>query len=320
MRKLLWISALSLTAMVCLTACDDSTSAKGDDGKENAEGKSGDGKSLLPDVSGEGCNFKKEDKVWGYTVNSKVQGVESTTGVYFIYNEKGSTDSVVNVSTGKDVTMACSYLGGRQIDEGSDDESAKVTTYTECKNGAMYISDVTQYKFEDRSRDEAFADVMEHCQSVNNYDKDKVQEALDEAAEKAKEAANKGGKDDDEEEEEEDDNGGAIDDDDDDNNGAIEGNDDGQITCDFNKSDDEWTIRAEGAGEMVVKWNTGKAVSYTKSDAGSAEYCQTMLAILTTDIEGNSTASCDGSYLLREDPDTFANFSRDQLYDMYCGS
>ena len=315
MRKLLWISALSLTAMVCLTACDDSSSAKGDDEKENAEG----GKSLLPDISGEGCNFKKEDKVWGYVVNSKIQGVESTTGVYFVYNEKGSTDSVVNVSTGSDVTMACKYLGERQIDEGSDDESAKVTTYTECKNGAMYISNVTQYKFEDRSRDEAFEDVMEHCQSVNNYDKEDVQNALDEAAEKAKEAAdkNKGDKDDDEEE---DDNGGAIDDDDDDDNGAIEGNDDGQITCDFNKSDDEWTIRAEGAGEMVVKWNTGKAVSFTKTDMEDAATCQMMLGYIDKDTESNSTSSCDGKYLVIEDPDTFADFSRDQLYDLYCGS
>ena len=320
MRKLLWISALSLTAMVCLTACDDSTSAKGDDEKENAEGKSGDEKSLLPDISGEGCNFKKEDKVWGYTVNSKIQGVESTTGVYFVYNEKGSTDSVVNVSTGSDVTMACKYLGGRQIDEGSDDESAKVTTYTECKNGAMYVSDVTAYKYESRSRDEAFEEVMEHCQSVNNYDKDKLQETIDEAGKKAKEAANKGGKDDDEEEEEEDDNGGAIEDDDDDNNGTVEGNDDGQITCDFNKSDDEWTIRAEGAGDMIVKWNSGKAVSYTKTDMEDAATCQMMLGYIDKDTESNSTSSCDGKYLVIEDPDTFADFSRDQLYDMYCGS
>lgn len=313
MKKLLWISALSLTAMVCLTACDDSSSAKGDDEKENAEG----GKSLLPDVSGEGCNFKKEDKVWGYTVNSKVQGVESTTGVYFIYNEKGSTDSVVNVSTGSEVTMACKYLSERQIDDSSDDESAKVTQYTECKNGAMYISDVTQYKHEDRSRDEAFEDVMEHCQSVNNYDKDKVQEALDEAAEKAKEAANKDKKGDDEEG---DDGDGDVpegdDGDGDDDNGTIEGNNDGQITCNFNKSDDEWTIRAEGASDMVVKWNTGKAVTFTKTDAGSAELCQMSLTYLPEGAEG----SCDGKYLLMEDPDTFKDFSRDQLYDMYCGS
>ena len=317
MRKLLWISAMSLTAMVCLTACDDSSSAKGDDEKENAEGKSGDEKSLLPDISGEGCNFKKEDKVWGYTVNSKIQGIESTTGVYFVYNEKGSKDSVVNVSTGKEVTMACSYLGGRQIDEGSDDESAKVTTYTECKNGAMYISDVTQYKFEDRSRDEAFADVMEHCQSVNNYDKDEVQDALDEAAEKAKEAANKGSKDDDEEE---DDNGGAIDDDDDDgdDNGTIEGDDDGENTCSFNKSDDEWTIRDDATGKAVIKWNSGKAVAITKSNMGSAESCQGMLEFLATDTEGNSTSSCDGAYLLVENPDQYEYFSRDQLYDMLC--
>ena len=313
MRKLLWISAMSLTAMVCLTACDDSSSAKGDDEKENAEGKSGDEKSLLPDISGEGCNFKKEDKVWSYVMNVGVEGIESKTYRFYTYNEKGSKDSVIAVTTGKEVSMACAYLGGNDKDV-DESEDYKQTQITECHDGAMWNIDVMEMKYEDESRDEAFEEIMQHCRAVNDYDKDDIQETLDEAKKKAKDAANKGSED--EEEEEEDDNGGAIEDDDDDNNGTVEGNKDIEVTCDFKKSDDEWKFTANG-GEMTISWESGKAISYTESDLLTAENCasaQEGFAALAEMMPG-MTYSCEGSVLVTADSGTFGDMSRDEAYD-----
>lgn len=133
--------------------------------------------------------------------------------------------------------------------------------------------------------------------------------------------------DDDDETGTDDDGEGSTDEDgDDEDEGGEEFGDDGDeggeaasASCNFEKSDDTWVIaNGEGGGEMTVKWDTGKAVTITKSDMGDAEMCQMMLDVLATDTEGNSKSSCDGGMLTLEDSDTYKDLSRDALYNLYC--
>ncbi len=104
----------------------------------------------------------------------------------------------------------------------------------------------------------------------------------------------------------------------DDENGD-EGGQVSDITCNFEKSDDTWSIaKGEGGGEMIVKWGTGKAVVITKIDYGDVATCKSMLDLLATDTEGSGTSSCDGKFLVVEDPDTYKDLSKDLVYSMYC--
>jgi hypothetical protein len=113
-----------------------------------------------------------------------------------------------------------------------------------------------------------------------------------------------------------DDDEGSTDTDDEDGD---EGGQASDITCNFEKSDDTWSIaKGEGGGEMIVKWGTGKAVVITKTDFGDAATCKSMLDLLATDTEGSGTSSCDGKFLVMEDPDTYKDLSKDVLYSMYC--
>ena len=257
-----------------MVACDDSSSASGSE-KEESKGNAN-GSVEFPDISGEGCNFKKEDKVWGYTVNTKIQGIESKTAQYFIYNENGSKDSIVDVSTGKEVDMACSYIKGRQMDENSSGEDSKTRTYTECKDGAMYISTVTEYEFETRSRDDAFEDVMENCKNLNNYDKENVQDLIDSAMQlidSTKQTLTQ--------------------------------------SCDFEKTDDEWVVTSVD-GDMIISWKSGKGVATSKETKETAEDCQNSADLYNAG--GEELASCDGKVFITVDNDTYSNMTRDDAY------
>ena len=257
-----------------MVACDDSSSASGSE-KEESKGNAN-GSVEFPDISGEGCNFNTEDKVWGYTANSTIQGIDSKTAQYFIYNEKGSKDSVVNVSKGDAVVQACTYLKGKEIDERSDDENAKVRTYTECKGGAMYISDVTEYKYESRTRDEAFEEVMKNCQILNNYDKKTLQDLVDSAkqiVDSTKQTLTQ--------------------------------------SCDFEKTDDEWVVTAVD-GDLIISWKSGKGVATSKETKDSAEDCQNSADIFNAG--GEEVASCDGKVFIVVDNDTYSEMTRDEAY------
>lgn len=112
-----------------------------------------------------------------------------------------------------------------------------------------------------------------------------------------------------------DDDEGSTDIDEEDGEDGDEGGQASDITCNFKKSDDTWVIQnGEGGGEMTVKWDTGKAVAVTKTDLGDAESCQMLLDLDPSDTSG----SCDGKFLVMEDPDTYKDLSKDVLYSMYC--
>lgn len=314
-----------------LSACgDDSSSGPTGDGGKQAEGKGGDEDALLPEISGEGCDFKKEDKVWSYSFTVGQGGLQSKTYRFYTYNEKGSKDSVVAVSTGKEASMACSFLGGdnKTVDE---DEDVKRTQITECHDNAMWTIDVTEYFYESESRDEAFDHIMSHCQNLNDYDKEDLQEMLDSLKNSA------GGENDEDGSEE----GSEIGSDDGDENGSeaessssesddpdvkssssqvSEPEDDSsssisaEIKCDFSKDDNVWNISMAGLSDMIIEWTDNGPVAVTKTDLQMAELCETMASSM--DEEGVE-ASCDGSVLVMKDANQYAGASKDDLYESF---
>jgi hypothetical protein len=307
---------------ISLTACGDDSSSgpTGDEGKKK-EAK-GDDESLLPDVSGEGCNFKKDDKVWSYVIKSSYEGLDNETYRYYIYNEKGSKDSTITVTKGSQVGMACAYLGGDE-EVLDDDEESKRTQKVECKDNAMWTIDVTQMKYEDESRDEAFETIMDHCKAINNYSKEDLQDALDSLKNSS------GGGNDEDGDEDEDEDGDEVessssesDDSDvessssqvtepkDDSSSSVSA----EIECDFSKDDNVWNISMGGVSDMTIEWTDEGPVAVTKTDMQMAELCDIMASSMEED---GVEASCEGAILMMRDPNQYAGATKDELYESF---
>lgn len=282
MKKLLWTGALALTTMACLTACgdDDSASAGG------------------------------TDELYTCDITAKKVVVKQNAGPYsvtmtYTHNEDGTMTARYEYGSGHPDVCA-----GPVPDE-IDDEDAEMT----CKDNVYTVKTkeaVTTEEFQEYA-----GAATKACPEPASWGKDT--KPSDDDDETGTDDDDEAGTDDDGEE------GGSSDVDDDegstgtDDEDGDEGGQASDITCNFKKSDDTWVIQnGEGGGEMTVKWDTGKAVTITKSDMGDAEMCQMMLDVLATDTEGNSKSSCDGGMLTLEDPDTYKDLSRDALYNLYC--
>ena len=107
-RKLAVVGSVVLFG-ISLSACGDDSSSgpSGDDGKKT-DVKTDSG-SLLPEVSGDGCDFKKDDKVWSYAIKSSYEGLNNETYRYYIYNEKGFVSAYIDNFTGEENTTHYEY-------------------------------------------------------------------------------------------------------------------------------------------------------------------------------------------------------------------
>lgn len=285
MKKLLWTSALALTAMACLTAC-------GDDDSGTSAG--GDGELYTCDITAKKVVVKQN------------AGEYSVTQTY-THNEDGTMTSRYEYGPGH--KNVCDGPMPTEV----DDEDAEMT----CKDNVLTVKTketVTTGEFQ------GFAGAATAvCPEPASWGKDTKPSDDDDETDTGADDDEGGSVGDDGEE------GGSSDVDDDegstgtDDEDGDEGGQASDITCNFEKSDDTWSIaKGEGGGEMIVKWGTGKAVVITKTDFGDAATCKSMLDLLATDTEGSGTSSCDGKFLVMEDPDTYKDLSKDVLYSMYC--
>ena len=267
MKKLLWTSAIALTAMACLTACGD------DDSGTSAGG---------------------DDELYTCDITAKKVVVKQNAGPYsvtmtYTHNEDGTMTTRYEYGSGHN--NVCDGPMPTEVDE----DDAEMT----CKDNVLTVKTkeaVTTEEFQEYA-----GAATKACPEPASWGKDTKPS------------------DDDDEAGTDDDGEGSTDVDDDDGDEGPGNGGESDFTCNFEKSDDTWTITdGEGGGEMIVKWGTGKAVTYTKTDMGDAENCQLTLSLLALDTEDGSTTSCDGAFLLMEDPDTYKDLSRDALYNLYC--
>lgn len=275
MKKLLWTGALALTTMTCLTAC-------GDDSSTSA---GGDGELYTCDIT--------DTKV----VVKQNAGPYSVTMTY-THNEDGTMTTRYEYGSGHPDVCA------GPVPNEVDDEDAEMT----CKDNVYTVKSkvtVTTEEFQEYAGAATTA-----CPEPAPWGKGTKPSDDDETDTGADDVEGSDGED-----------GGSSDVDDDEGStdtGDEDGDEGGQasdITCNFEKSDDTWTIaKGEGGGEMIVKWSTGKAVAVTKTDLGDAESCQMLLDLDPSDTSG----SCDGKFLVMEDADTFKNLTKDEMYSMYC--
>lgn len=160
------VKALAFGASFAMTfgllACgDDSSSGASDNGSE------GDSGSAFADIKADGCNFKKDDKVWKYTFSLKQQGIDSDAARYVEYNGDKTRDSIVAVSTGTQTTQACKFMTGKETDE-QEDDGIKVITSAWCEGNTFYSDEVKVGEFKGMSRSEAFDMVMKECKILND--------------------------------------------------------------------------------------------------------------------------------------------------------
>ena len=281
MKKLLWTGALALTTMACLTACGD----------DDSNGTSGGYDSGIESIKTSVCDIKKSDDKW--VVNT--HPVQET----YIWTDDGV---VVQYRTNVSSKEGCEY----ELERRKEIERDMVYT---CEEHILVGTDSTTLKGVEK--DAVIISVKPKCEaSTDKF----ITESLDDDDETDT------GADDDEGGSVGDDGGSSDVDDDEGSTGTDDedGDEGGQasdITCNFEKSDDTWTIaKGEGGGEMIVKWSTGKAIAVTKTDLGDAESCQMLLDLDPSDTSG----SCDGKFLVMEDADTFKNLTKDEMYSMYC--
>lgn len=280
MKKLLWTSAIALTAMACLTACGD------DDSGTSAGG---------------------DDELYTCDITAKKVVVKQNAGPYsvtmtYTHNEDGTMTTRYEYGSGH--SDVCAGPMPTEVDE----DDAEMT----CKDNVLTVKTkeaVTTEEFQEYA-----GAATKACPEPASWGKGtKPSDDDDDTGTDTDDEGSDG------------EEGGSSDVDDDEGSTDIDdedGDEGGQasdITCNFKKSDDTWVIQnGEGGGEMIVKWDTGKAVTITKSDMGDAEMCQLTLSLLATDTEGNSKSSCDGGMLTLEDPDTYKDLSKDLVYSMYC--
>lgn len=278
MKKLLWTGALALTAMACLTACGD------DDSGTSAGG----------------------DEPYTCDITAKKVVVKQNAGEYsvtqtYTHNEDGTMTTRYEYGSGH--KNVCDGPVPNEV----NDEDAEMT----CKGNTLTIK--TRYDVTSREFQGYAGAATAVCPEPASWGKDTDDDDETDTGADDDEGGSVG------------DDGGSTDIDDDegstgpDDEDGDEGGQASDITCNFEKSDDTWSIaKGEGGGEMIVKWGTGKAVVITKIDYGDAATCKSMLDLLATDTEGSGTSSCDGKFLVMEDPDTYKDFSKDLLYSMYC--
>lgn len=289
-----------------LSACGDDSSSgpAGDEGKKT-EGNSDGGDIRLPDVSGEGCDFKIEDKVWSYAINVGVEGLDNKTYRFYTYGENGSTDSTVTVTKGSTASTACAFIDGDKTE--TESESGRHVEFVECKDGAMYTTKVEENNYQSETRESAFETVMNHCKSVNNYDKDDIKDLIDSALKSSDSSGDNG---DDPDEPEVNSSSSQVSEPEDDSSSSISA----EIKCDFSKDDDVWNVSIAGVSNMTIEWTDNGPVAVTKTDLQMAELCETMASSM--DEEGVE-ASCDGSVLVMKDANQYADASRDELYESF---
>lgn len=283
-----------------LSACGDDSSSgpAGDDGKKT-EGNGGSGDIRLPDVSGEGCDFKVDDKVWSYVLSVGAEGLDTKTYRYYTYDKNGSTDSTVAVTKGASATAACAYVNSNKIEDESED--SRHVEYTKCKDGVMYVTSVDENFYQTQTRDQAFEDIMNHCKTVNNYDKDEIRDsvksALNSSDSKGGEKSSSSEKKPTSSSESEVKSSSSI---------------SAAIDCDFTKDDDVWSVSMGGVSDMVIEWTDNGAVMVTKTDMQMADLCDLMVTSMNED---GVEASCEGAVLVMRDSNELVGATKDELYE-----
>ena len=293
-----------------LSACgDDSSSGPASDDGTQVQGNSDGGDIRLPDVSGEGCDFKKDDKVWSYVMNVGMEGLDNKTYRFYTYGENGSTDSTVTITKGSTASAACAFIDGDKTEDRSDD--SRHVEWVECKDGVMYTIDVVEDFYQTQSRDGAFETVMNHCKTVNNFDKEEIKDLIDSAL---KSSDSKGGDEksssSESDEPEVNSSSSQVSEPEDDSSSSISA----EVKCDFSKDDDVWNVSIAGVSNMTIEWTDKGAVMVTKTDMQMAELCETMAPSMNED---GVEASCDGSVLVMKDSNELAGATRDEMYEEF---
>lgn len=246
-----------------------------------------------------GTSAGGDDDLYTCDITAKKVVVKQNAGPYsvtmtYTHNEDGSMTTRYEYGTGHN--NVCDGPMPTEVDE----DDAEMT----CKDNVLTVKTkeaVTTEEFQEYA-----GAATKACPEPASWGKDTKPSDDDDEA----------GTDDDGEDSTDEDEGGEESGDDGD-----EGGEAASASCNFEKSDDTWVIaNGEGGGEMTIKWKDGKAVTVTKSEQADEELCELTLEIFSSDPTGTGTYSCDGKYLVIEDPDTYANLSRNDLYKMYCGS
>ena len=272
-KMLSW--GISFGLAFAMVACDDSSNPAGSSGGE--KGKTENGGSTIY-VKSNGCDFKKDDKMWEYSYTMTGVGAGDIKKIY-IYKEGGSTDSSIVISV-LPSGANCSAVGG---DYGAGDVSASVW----CEGNTMYSSEVSRNVDTELSRDEAFEEVMNACKAANNKLSGSDEDPFEDDG----------------------DQGGQS--------GSTEIDEDLPLTnvsCNFKKEDNVWKVTAD-EGSATIEWVGNKPVVHAKVDMGDAETCEMMLEFALMDAEDASEASCEGKFLVIKDETEYAGYTRDQLYE-----
>ena len=316
------VKALAFCAPFALTfglmACDDSSTGANDKGSGDTSGKTSPD-PIFTDIKAGGCDFKKDDKVWKYTFTVKQKGAEANGARYFKYDGDDTVDSVVTVSTGTQVTQACRYMDGKEVDE-EEEDGVKTVSTAWCEGKTFYVSDVTTGAFDGVSRSEAFKMVMADCEQLNkgvdNYnssssekpgsssstDEEDDEVSSSSVKDKPSSSSEKGK-----------------------SSSSVQGGDDEDVAliCNFKKDDDVWTVDMAEYGIATVTWKgTTCTVANDMALLVGADLCRVMMSEEPEAEDGETIEQfCKGDTLISRTSRVVEDADRDEMYaeiELFC--
>lgn len=131
-------------------------------------------------IDGEGCNFKKTDKVWSYNVSTDLYD-EGTTHVISMEID-GTTliEKSINTVTGGSISTACKVMSEDDMHDSEQiDKTKTIETITECDGDKMIVTDITKTTNavdEEHNRDFYFEQFMGDCKMINGIEDDEDDE------------------------------------------------------------------------------------------------------------------------------------------------
>lgn len=298
----------------CVSASETSSSS----GKVN----SSDSKSANPFEGMEvgKCNFKIEDKVWKYVTYSDMLGDEYTAHFYE-YKEDGSQDSTHTISLGSMAKSLCGF-GKKDTTYTEDDITYRYKNW--CTDEGSEDFQVQKGIDADYTREEAFDDFMDECKLFNDIfgddddDDDDDGDAppavvelssssnTDDSSSSSKKVDSSSSKKDEKSSssvgESEDESSSSV--------GESEDNEEDAVAeCAFSKDDDEWVV----SSMIRFVWEDDEVKAVTQTDMGDAATCAAVLEAMVAESE-ETNYSCDGAVLSIEDADSYAEYTRDDLF------
>lgn len=137
-------------------------------------------------IDGEGCNFKKTDKVWSYNVSTDLYDEGTTHVISMEFEGTTLVETSINTVSGGSISTACKYMSEEDMHDSEQIDKTKThETYVKCEGDKIITTDITKTTNalnEEHDRDFYFEQFMSECKMINGIEDDEDEEDDDDSS------------------------------------------------------------------------------------------------------------------------------------------